>query len=567
VSASPWRFPPRTEQEERSATAGAHSTPALSTRGSRAAAADSTTQQQGGRRQLDTASLQAALDSLTAPPYLYLGTPLCACVCVRRNSSLSTSLSLLVEIYSSTESRVRLSAVLRSRKFNSSLHVALARVGVDVPPRAALQLRSVDIISSSEPKGHRIDKNNMAKQVCRGRRGRGSRSRVTATPPEGVARGILIGARIAKRFDVPTPSPRRTKTGNTKKRRGRPPKNAPSPRPETPPPTVKEIYYGTVTGYNHLSADYDHHDNDVGLYRVHYDDGDTEVTDPDEMYAAFLLHNAEMIRMDIERSKSYPVLASKIAPSWREGTAPSTGGGAGLAHQRDLREDELIVLDAERIGYWESYKAYNLSTGVDRPVPFSPTPTCSGNRSEATGRTGGSLHSRRQGQDASVAGATIAGEQTAGEFSGSNEVVQPSTSIASGSARSMAARRSERAITSTAVAAIAQSPTPRRNKRRGPEAAVASAAAVTAVPVPGSSKRRKKASDTTTTTTTTSSSSNSNINNNLSGRGHRQETTIRVKEEPPAANNGHGWGLFRWLFGRTQRQAQIVGFGDICDLT
>ena len=278
----------------------------------------------------------------------------------------------------------------------------------------------------------------MAKKVCRSRSKGSSKannqsaSKMPPTPstPQSeagvaIARGVLVGARIAKRFDVPTPS-RRTKTPKTKtkKRRGRPSKkNALPSRPETPPPTIitKEVYYGTVTGYNHLDADYVHHDDDVGLYRVHYDDGDTEVLDLDEMYAAFLLHNSELLRMDIERCRAYPSLASKIAPTWREAT--TGGGGGGLAHQRDLTEYELIVLDAERIGYWESYKAYNISTGVARPLPFSPTGPSTGSRDNRKHRP--------LEHDAAVATTrTSTGGQTAGEFSGSNEVVQPVLPVA-----------------------------------------------------------------------------------------------------------------------------------------
>ena len=90
-------------------------------------------------------------------------------------------------------------------------------------------------------------------------------SAATPHPEAGIARGVLIGARVAKLFDVPTPTPTPARSG--KKRRGRPPKNPPPPslpsaRPETPPPTIKEIYYGAVTGYNNLDADYDHHDDD-----------------------------------------------------------------------------------------------------------------------------------------------------------------------------------------------------------------------------------------------------------------------------------------------------------------
>ena len=420
----------------------------------------------------------------------------------------------------------------------------------------------------------------MAKQVCRSRSRDPSKNKAgddsTPHPEAGVARGVLVGARIAKRFDVPTPTRRnrtpRTKT-KKKKRRGRPPKNAPLPRPETPPPTmiIKEVYYGTVTGYNHLDADYDHHDGDVGLYRVHYDDGDTEVLDPDEMYAAFLLHNSELLRMDIERCGAYPSLASKIAPSWREATTGGGGGGGGgggLAHQRHLTQDELIVLDAERIGYWESYKAYNISTGVARPLPFSPS-SSRDNRKH-----------RPLEQDAAVATRTSTGGQTAGELSGSNEVVQPTS--AGGSASSMITRRSERAstrasTTSAAAAAAAltdgssvlvdMSPTHRRNKRRGAEAAVTSevAAGSSVGRSQGSSKRRKRTSG------TTSSNANSVIGSNLadSERGGQEaegsdstETSTRVKEEASVTSNTssrHGWGLFRW--------SQTVGFGDICDLT
>ena len=246
-------------------------------------------------------------------------------------------------------------------------------------------------------------------------------SATTPHPEAGIARGILIGSRIAKQFDVPTPTPRsrpkqdQTKSA-TKKRRGRPPKNPPPPlppaRPGTPPPTIKEIYYGTVTGYNHLDADYDHHDDDVGLYRVRYDDGDTEVLDPDDIYNAFLLHNDEMLRMDIERFRAFPVLASKIAPSWREGTPTGQIGGRGLAHQRALVEDELVVLDAERIGYWENYKTYNLSEGVPRPVPYSPT----GNRKFRASRTGAGTNSRVNREQQEAAAATSTGGRTAGEL-------------------------------------------------------------------------------------------------------------------------------------------------------
>ena len=251
----------------------------------------------------------------------------------------------------------------------------------------------------------------------------------TPHPENGIARGILIGARIAKQFDVPTPTPtpRRSRPkqdqtkSTTKKRRGRPPKNSPPPpppplppaRPETPPPTIKEIYYGTVTGYNHFDAAYTFHDDDdVRLYRVRFDDGDIEVLDPDDIYNAFLLHNDEMLRMDIERSRAFPVLASKIPPSWREGTPTGQIGGRGLAHQRALVEDELVVLDAERIGYWENYKTYNLSEGVPRPVPYSPT----GNRKFRASRTGAGTNSRVNREQQEAAAATSTGGRTAGEL-------------------------------------------------------------------------------------------------------------------------------------------------------
>ena len=430
----------------------------------------------------------------------------------------------------------------------------------------------------------------MAKKVCRSRSRGSSKANndsaskmpmlPTPSTPQSeagvaIARGVLVGARIAKRFDVPTPS-RRTKTPKTKtttktkKRRGRPPKkNALPSRPETPPPTIitKEVYYGTVTGYNHLDADYVNHDDDVGLYRVHYDDGDTEVLDPDEMYAAFLLHNSELLRMDIERCRSYPSLASKIAPTWREATTGGGGGGGGgggLAHQRDLTEDELIVLDAERIGYWESYKAYNISTGVARPLPFSPTTTNSSRDNRK--------HRPLELEAAVATTRTSTGGQTAGEFSGSNEVVQPSS--ASGSASSMATRRSERAITrasatSAAAAAatttdgssVAMSSTPRRNKRRGAEAPGTSevAAGSSVASGQGSSKRRRRASDTASSNTNTVVDSNPREGGQEGGGSDSTETSTRVKEETSVTGNRHGWGLFRWT--------QTVGFGDICDLT
>ena len=250
-------------------------------------------------------------------------------------------------------------------------------------------------------------------------------SAATPHPEADIARGILIGARIAKQFDVPTPTPTprsrpkqdQTKSA-TKKRRGRPPKNSPPPpppaRPEKPPPTIKEMYYGTVTGYNHFDAAYTFHDDeDVGLYHVRYDDGDIEVLDPDDIYNAFLLHKDEMLRMDIElESKTFPVLASKIPPSWREGTPTGQIGGRGLAHQRALVEDELVVLDAERIGYWENYRTYNLSEGVPRPVPYSPT----GNRNFRASRTGaGTSRVNREQQEAAAATTSIGG-RTNGEL-------------------------------------------------------------------------------------------------------------------------------------------------------
>ena len=370
-----------------------------------------------------------------------------------------------------------------------------------------------------------------------------------------LARGVLVGARIAKRFDVPSPS-RRTKTPRTKtnkKRRGRPPKNALPSQPESPPPIVitKEVYYGTVAGYNHLSSSFVHHDNDVGLYRVHYDDGDTEVLDPDEIYAAFLLHNSELLRMDIERCRAYPSLASKIAPSWREAATTGTGGGGGggglVAHQRDLTQDELIVLDAERTGYWESYKAYNISTGVARPLPFSPTRPSSGDNRKH----------RPLEQDAAVAPTrTSAGGQTAGE--------------ASGSASSMTTRRSTRANSAAAAAAftdgssVARSSTPRRNKRRGVEAAVTLevAAGSSVASSKGSNKRRKRASGTTSSNTNTVVDSNPpEVGGQEAEEGDDDLTEIptRVKEEASSISNRYGWGLFR--------RTQTVGFGDICDLT
>ena len=387
-------------------------------------------------------------------------------------------------------------------------------------------------------------------------------SAATPHPEADIARGILIGARIAKQFDVPTPTPRsrlkqdQTKSA-TKKRRGRPPKNPPPPplppaRPETPPPTIKEIYYGTVAGYNHLDADYDHHDDDVGLYRVRYDDGDTEVLDPDDIYNAFLLHNDEMLRMDIERSRAFPVLASKIAPSWREGTPTGQIGGRGLAHQRSLAEEELVVLDAERIGCWESYKTYNVSKGVARPAPYSPT----GNRKIRASRTGASTStsSRANQEQQEVTAAT--GGQTAGELSGSNEVVQPSTTTT----RLATTRRAERVSARTAAAAslaesnrtVAKPSTPRRNKRKGPSEAAAAAPTSSATTNRRSGKRRKKAAGTTGDST--------QREERQAGDGdNTSETTVTVKEEAPPRNERRGWGLFR--------RTHINGFGDICDLT
>ncbi len=394
-------------------------------------------------------------------------------------------------------------------------------------------------------------------------------SAATPHPEADIARGVLIGARIAKKFDVPTPTPTprsRPKQGQTKsatkKRRGRPPKNPPPPpppppsppRPETPPPTIKEIYYGTVTGYNHLDADYDHHDDDVGLYRVRYDDGDTEVLDPDDIYNAFLLHNDEMLRMDIERSRAFPVLASKIAPSWREGTPTGQFGGRGLAHQRSLVEEELVVLDAERIGYWESYKTYNVSKGVARPVPYSPT----GNRRSRASRIGASTNSRANQEQREAAAAT--GGQTAGELSGSNEVVQPSTTTT----RLTATRRAERVSARTAAAAslaesnrtVAKPSTPRRNKRKGPsEAAAAAAPTGSATTNRGSGKRRKKAVG-----TTGSHGGSTQREERQAGDGdNTSETTVAVKEEAPPRNERRGWSLFQLT--------HTNGFGDICDLT
>ena len=388
-------------------------------------------------------------------------------------------------------------------------------------------------------------------------------SAATPHPEAGIARGILIGSRIAKQFDVPTPTPTprsrpkqdQTKSA-TKKRRGRPPKNPPPPlppaRPESPPPTIKEMYYGTVTGYNHLDADYDHHDDDVGLYRVRYDDGDTEVLDPDDIYNAFLLHNDEMLRMDIERSRAFPVLASKIAPSWREGTPTGQIGGRGLAHQRSLAEEELAVLDAERIGCWESYKTYNVSKGVPRPVPYSPT----GNRKIRASRTGASTStsSRANQEQQEVTAAT--GGQTAGELSGSNEVVQPSTTTT----RLTSNRRAERVSARTAAAAslaesnrtVAKPSTPRRNKRKGPSEAAAAAPTSSATTNRRSGKRRKKAAGTTGDST--------QREERQAGDGdNTSETTVTVKEEAPPRNERRGWGLFR--------RTHINGFGDICDLT
>ena len=386
-------------------------------------------------------------------------------------------------------------------------------------------------------------------------------SATTPHPEAGIARGILIGSRIAKQFDVPTPTPRsrpkqdQTKSA-TKKRRGRPPKNPPPPlppaRPGTPPPTIKEIYYGTVTGYNHLDADYDHHDDDVGLYRVRYDDGDTEVLDPDDIYNAFLLHNDEMLRMDIERFRAFPVLASKIAPSWREGTPTGQIGGRGLAHQRSLAEEELVALDAERIGCWESYKTYNVSKGVARPAPYSPA----GNRKSRASRTGASTStsSRANQEQQEVTAAT--GGQTAGEISGSSEVVQPSTTMP----RMTTTRRAERVSARTAAAAslaesnrtVAKPSTPRRNKRKGPSEAAAAAPTSSATTNRRSGKRRKKAAGTTGDST--------QREERQAGDGdNTSETTVTVKEEAPPRNERRGWGLFR--------RTHINGFGDICDLT
>ena len=374
---------------------------------------------------------------------------------------------------------------------------------------------------------------------------------------EGIPSGVLVDARLAKYFDVPVED---QKKSATKKRRGRPPKNPPPPppplppaRPETPLPTIKEIYYGTVTGYNHLDADYDHHADDVGLYHVCYDDGDTEVLDPDDIYNAFLLHNDEMLRMDIERSRAFPVLASKIAPSWREGTPTGQFGGRGLAHQRSLGEEELVVLDAERIGYWESYKTYNVSKGVARPVPYSPT----GNRRSRASRTGASTNSRANREQREAAAAT--GGQTAGELSGSNEVVQPSAMTT----RLATTRRAERVSARTAAAAslaesnraVAKPSTPRRNKRKGPSEAAAAAPTSSATTNRGSGKRRKKAAG-----TAGSHGGTTQREERQAGDGdNTSETSVTVKEEAPSRNERRGWGLFR--------RTHTNGFGDICDLT
>ena len=104
---------------------------------------------------------------------------------------------------------------------------------------------------------------------------------------------------------------------------------------------------------------------DAGLYRVRYDDGDTEALDPDEIYQAFTLHNDEMERLGRKMS-GYAQLVKRIDPVWREADKGRRDG----MHQRRLSVEEKKSLDAERTGIWECYREYNVANYIPRPLPL-----------------------------------------------------------------------------------------------------------------------------------------------------------------------------------------------------
>mmetsp|Transcript_35497 Transcript_35497/g.77035 ORF Transcript_35497/g.77035 Transcript_35497/m.77035 type:complete len:384 (-) Transcript_35497:294-1445(-) len=176
--------------------------------------------------------------------------------------------------------------------------------------------------------------------------------------------GVFINARIARYFTVPITD----RTENWTRR------------------TVRQIFFGTVTEYNcpptlmnaanpasrtrgkkvdDEDDDDDEDGVDEGLYRVRYDDGDTEALEPDEIYQAFTLHNDEMERLG-RNMRGYAQLVKRIDPVWRE---EDKGRRDGM-HQRGLSVDEKKSLDAERIGYWECYREYNVTNHIPRPLPL-----------------------------------------------------------------------------------------------------------------------------------------------------------------------------------------------------